>query len=649
MLPLGVQVAGVFTLTSFAVAVVSHEVFPRANCTTTSVVSGDGCASLATRCGLSGSQFESFNPGLDCSKLAVDQWVCCTSGTLPSKRPNSNPDGSCYSVEIRMPNSSVIPTAYEIDTWNAKTWRWTGCQGLQPGMNICLSTGTPKPPAQNASIPCGLESVGNKPCPLNGCCGKWGFCGLTDEFCEENKGGAPGTGCQSNCQLLSDFDNVSGALGGGARNIIGYYSNWASTRTCDGVPSTVVPAVRPRDLDPFAYSHLVYSFASVSRGDWKLVETQGNDREQIQELQALKQQNPNLKTMWAVGGWAFNDPPTQDIFSQMASTPGNRATFIANVLSQLADYGFDGIDIDWEYPGVERGGAEKDGENFASLLKEMQAASNSAGRRLVITFTAPASFWYLQQFNIVEMSNYADWINLMTYVSSGDLSYSPVTDPFFRIFTAHGTSSLTLVQCRREHAGVKLSKINLGIGFYGRTFTLADPSCKIAGCPLSGGGIPGPCTKGEGFLSYGEIDYLIQSRGLKPEYNASSQTMVLQYDDQWIGYEDPYTIAQKLDYVLKRAMPGVLIWAVDLDKNANLLSAVVGKSLIPVTNQNDCPAQGVWPRTPFATTASLPCDDSDPNGPKRSRRCGGPDWGDASETLCGLDSMMLAAFGHCSL
>ena len=36
--------------------------------------------------------------------------------------------------------------------------------------------------------------------------------------------------------------------------------------------------------------------------------------------------------------------------------------------------------------------------------------------------------------------------------------------------------------------------VNLGIGFYGRSFTLANPSCNTAGCPMKGGGTPGPCT-----------------------------------------------------------------------------------------------------------------------------------------------------------
>ncbi|KAJ7663505.1 hypothetical protein B0H17DRAFT_1144075 [Mycena rosella] len=76
-------------------------------------------------------------------------------------------------------------------------------------------------------------------------------------------------------------------------------------------------------------------------------------------------------------------------------------------------------------------------------------------------------------------------------------------------------------------------------------------------------------TQGEGFLSYGEIDYLIQSQDLTPQYNATSLTTVLQYADQWIGYEDPYTIALKLDcletsdarsgWCLARTPPGIVL------------------------------------------------------------------------------------------
>jgi GH18 family chitinase len=131
------------------------------------------------------------------------------------------------------------------------------------------------------------------------------------------------------------------------------------------VPTTVLPAVRPSDLDANSFSHLVYSFASVDLNG-KLLETDPNDKTMIAELQALKKKNPNLKTMWAVGGWAFNvrhpnlvsdlrcidlgcscfqDPPTQEYFSLNVRTSSSRAKFISNIVSQIASYGFDGIDI----------------------------------------------------------------------------------------------------------------------------------------------------------------------------------------------------------------------------------------------------------------------------------------------------------------
>lgn len=59
----------------------------------------------------------------------------------------------------------------------------------------------------------------------------------------------------------------------------------------------------------------------------------------------------------------------------MVSTSANRQTFISSTADLLSQYGFDGIDIDWEYPGADdRGGVPADVANFASLLSEMNAA-----------------------------------------------------------------------------------------------------------------------------------------------------------------------------------------------------------------------------------------------------------------------------------
>lgn len=71
-----------------------RDLVPRADCTTTNVIAGDGCAALATRCGISGADFTKYNPNSTlCSTLAPGQRVCCSAGTLPDIRPKPGADG----------------------------------------------------------------------------------------------------------------------------------------------------------------------------------------------------------------------------------------------------------------------------------------------------------------------------------------------------------------------------------------------------------------------------------------------------------------------------------------------------------------------------------------------------------------------------
>lgn len=66
------------------------------------------------------------------------------------------------------------------------------------------------------------------------------------------------------------------------------------------------------------------------------------------KMAALKRKNKALKVMVALGGWTFNDPgPTQQVFHDVASSKANRSKFIANLLSFLRQYAFDGVDFDW--------------------------------------------------------------------------------------------------------------------------------------------------------------------------------------------------------------------------------------------------------------------------------------------------------------
>lgn len=128
----------------------------------------------------------------------------------------------------------------------------------------------------------------------------------------------------------------------------------------------------------------------------------------------LKSKHKGLQTWISVGGWSFTDPgPYRSAFSDMASSSGNRQTFISGLIKFMDSYGFDGVDIDWEYPVADdRGGKSGDSANYVLLVQELKAAF---GSKYGVTVTLPTSYWYLQHFDLKAMLDHVDWFNLMAY------------------------------------------------------------------------------------------------------------------------------------------------------------------------------------------------------------------------------------------
>jgi chitinase len=215
--------------------------------------SGDGCWSLTQRCGITQAQLESYNGGASfCNNINIDQYVCCSSGTLPDFSPQPT-NGNCYSYTVKAQDTCAsIATAHQmkfsvIENNNNQTWGWMGCSDLQIGQKICLSTGKPPFPVNVPNAVCGPQANGTtptsdpstwsglNPCLLNACCDIWGQCGITSEFCIASPAdtGAPGTaqpgsnGCISNCG--TDI-KTSAAPDSFAR--IGYFEAWNGQRPC---------------------------------------------------------------------------------------------------------------------------------------------------------------------------------------------------------------------------------------------------------------------------------------------------------------------------------------------------------------------------------------------------------------------------------
>ncbi|KAK7955358.1 glycosyl hydrolases family 18-domain-containing protein [Apiospora saccharicola] len=427
----------------------------------------------------------------------------------------------------------------------------------------------------DAKAECGrYAATPGKKCPLNVCCSPFGFCGMTEDFCKVTDDKE--LSCQSNCDQPK-----SGASGSNARDrVIGYYEAWVHDRKCNGMSIDQIPVG--------ALTHLMFSFAYITPGEFQIVPMDDLDPKLFSQMSALKKQNKGLKVMVALGGWTFNDPgATQRVFHDVASTRANRAKFIGNLLSFLRQYAYDGVDFDWEYPGAtDRGGAEGDGENFTLLLEELKDAIKSQPIDYQVSFTTPTSYWYLRHFDIKASAAAVDFVNVMSYDLHGVWD---ADNPIGSNVLAH--TNLTEIRLALDlywRNGVGAEKLNLGIGFYGRSFQLADPSCHEPGCKFLGGASPGSCTKNSGTLSYREIVDIVEKHKLKPYYDKKNQVKwIVWNNDQWISYDDEETIEAKVKFANEQGLGGLLIWSVDQDTDdLKALGAVVGSQKIKLARKN---------------------------------------------------------------
>ncbi|KAK2015704.1 hypothetical protein LZ32DRAFT_689406 [Colletotrichum eremochloae] len=417
----------------------------------------------------------------------------------------------------------------------------------------------------NAKAECGryAETVG-KECPLNVCCSPFGFCGMTEDFCKITDDEE--TSCQSNCEQPS-----SGSSNGNVRKrVVGYYEAWVHSRKCNGMSIEQMPVG--------ALTHLMFSFAYITPGDFRIVPMDDLEPGLFSNMTAMKKQNKALKVMVALGGWTFNDPgATQFVFHDVASSKENRAKFIRNLISFMRQYGFDGVDFDWEYPGADdRGGAEEDGKNFTLLLEELKDAVKEQPLEYVVSFTTPTSFWYLRHFDLKASTEAVDFVNIMSYDLHGVWdAWNPIGS---NVLAHTNITEIKLALDLYWRNEIPPEKLNLGIGFYGRSFELTDPSCHKPGCPFRGGAAPGPCTKNSGTLAYREIQDIIKKHNLKPYYEKEHQVKYIVWNqNQWVSYDDEETIKAKIDFANDQGLGGLLIWSIDQDTdNLDALGAVVG-------------------------------------------------------------------------
>ena len=328
--------------------------------------------------------------------------------------------------------------------------------------------------------------------------------------------------------------------------------------------------LQPGQIDARALTRINYAFANIASG--RMVAGFAGDPQNFSFLESLKQQKPDLTVLVSVGGWLWSTN-----FSDMALTSQSRGVFVESVMNFLSQYKLDGLDIDWEYPGMPGAGhpfRSVDKQNFTLLLKELRvrfdAETAKTHKRLYLTFAAGASDEFLANTEMEKAQQYVDTVNLMAYdyYESGSDRVTGNHAPLFTNPSDPKKISAADSVAAFEKAGVPAQKIILGVPFYGRMWGqvpnanhgLFQPGKPVPNSDASYSAIVST------MLNHGYARFWDEKASVPYLYNAEKKFFV--------SYEDPQSIAAKCEYVIAQHLGGVMFWDYSSDPSGALLHAI---------------------------------------------------------------------------
>ena len=323
-------------------------------------------------------------------------------------------------------------------------------------------------------------------------------------------------------------------------------------------------------LNPKKLSHINYAFVDV-KDNRAWLHNEATDTINFRRLTELKKQNKDLKILISLGGWTWSKN-----FSDAVLTDTSTHAFAYSCIDIAAKYNLDGVDIDWEYPGLIGDSnvfRPEDKEHYTLLFKELRQGLDSlkkiTGKKYLVTTAVGAHQDFIDHTEMDKVQQYTDFINLMSY------DYAGGSDTISNHHTNLYTSSPDTAQGSTDKsvkafmaAGVPAAKLVVGLGFYGKGWEMETTNNN------------GLYRRVKKFVRAGGFDYLKDSlenkNGFtkywddvaKASYLFNSQTKI------FITYDDERSIREKCAYIKKNNLAGAMFWEYDDDKKEYLLDVI---------------------------------------------------------------------------
>ncbi|MEJ2516054.1 MAG: glycosyl hydrolase family 18 protein [Gammaproteobacteria bacterium] len=387
--------------------------------------------------------------------------------------------------------------------------------------------------------------------------------------------------------------------------VVGYFAQWTIYRR-DYLPADIVASNSAEDLDVvnYAFAGIDENLRCVSLDPFADYGQRYDADESVDgvadtvsqplkgnfnQFRKLKAMYPHVRVLLSIGGW------TESYRFSDAALPENREAFVASCIDRFisgeVEPGisvagvFDGLDIDWEYPGSCGETCDyrpEDRENFPALLAEFRGqleaaedqveAATGSRPEYLLTIAGPAGAARYEPIDLGTAAGYLDWINIMAYDFHGAWESSGPANHHAALFSSpcdgqDGDWGDKAVGAYLS-AGVPANKLLLGVPFYGRGWrgvsAVNDGLCQPAR------GIP------RGTYEKGVDDYkVLEGAGDPPFWDDLTATHWTFDGSEFWSYDDARSLGVKAGYVNDTGLRGVMFWELSGDSpDGGLLDAL---------------------------------------------------------------------------